>query len=128
MTGARFIMVGAASAALAVAFGAFGAHALKTRLPADLLTIWHTGFQYHLAHSLGLILVGLACLQWPDSKWIIASGWLMLAGMLLFSGSLYLLALSGIRGFGMITPLGGIAFIIAWISLAVAAWANGRVS
>ena len=118
----RFVFLGAASAAVAIALGAFGAHALKARLAPDLLAIFHTAFQYHLAHSLRLVLTGLAGFHWPDSRWLCASGWLMLAGIVLFSGSLYALGLTGVRVIGAITPIGGVAFIAAWILLAVAVW------
>lgn len=121
----RFVALGAASAAAAVALGAFGAHALKTRLTPELLAIFHTAFQYHLAHSPGLVLIGLAGLHWPDSRWLRASGWLMLAGIVLFSGSLYVLSLTGVRAIGAITPVGGVALITAWFLLAIAAW-SGR--
>lgn len=120
----RFVFLGAASAAAAIALGAFGAHALKSRLAPDLLAIFHTAFQYHLAHSLGLVLIGLAGFHWPDSRWLRASGWLMLAGIVLFSGSLYALSLTGVRAIGAITPVGGVAFIAAWIFLAVAVWSD----
>lgn len=121
MTHSRLIAIGAANAALAIAFGAFGAHALKARLVPDMLAIWHTAFQYHIAHSLGLILAGLVMTHRSDSRALRASGWLMVVGIVLFSGSLYILSVTGIRGFGAITPFGGIAFIAAWISFAVGA-------
>jgi uncharacterized membrane protein YgdD (TMEM256/DUF423 family) len=120
----RFVFLGAASAAVSIALGAFGAHALKVRLAPDLLAIFHTAFQYHLAHSLGLVLIGLAGFHWPDSRWLRASGWLMLAGVILFSGSLYALSLSGERAIGAITPIGGVAFIAAWILLAITVWSD----
>src|SRR3990172_8976192 len=123
-TPSRFVSLGAASAAAAIALGAFGAHALKARLAPDLLAIFQTAFQYHLAHSLGLILVGLEGFRWPDSRWLRACGWLMLAGIVLFSGSLYALSLTGVRMIGAITPVGGIAFIAAWILLAIAVWSE----
>lgn len=107
---------------LAVIFGAFGAHLLKKRLTADLLDIYHTAVQYHFFHSLALLGLGLLLLQLPESVLLRWSGWLLLAGMILFSGSLYMLALSGMRWLGAITPLGGGAFIIAWLLLAVAVW------
>jgi uncharacterized membrane protein YgdD (TMEM256/DUF423 family) len=122
MAGARFfLIVGALSAALAVMLGAFGAHGLRGRLPADLLAIYHTGCQYHVYHALGLLAVGLLSLHVPASGALRASGWLMLAGTVLFSGSLYLLAVTGQRWLGAITPLGGVAFIAAWLLLAWAA-------
>jgi uncharacterized membrane protein YgdD (TMEM256/DUF423 family) len=122
MATARFFLIsGALSAALAVVLGAFGAHGLRGRLPADLLAIYQTGCQYHVYHALGLLAVGLLGLHLPASTALRASGWLMLAGTLLFSGSLYLLAVTGQRWLGAITPLGGVAFIGAWLLLAWAA-------
>ncbi len=115
-----FLLIGAVTAALAVALGAFGAHALKARLAADLLAIYHTAVQYHFCHALGLLVIGLAAGALPGSVWLKAAGWTMLAGVVLFSGSLYLLALSGQRWLGAVTPLGGVAFIAAWILFAVA--------
>ena len=120
--GARlFVALGAALAALAVVLGAFGAHALKTRLPADLLEVYHTAVQYHFWHALGVLAVGLAMQQLPDAGWLRAAGWLLTAGVVLFCGSLYLLALTGARWLGAVTPLGGVAFILGWLALAVAA-------
>jgi len=120
--GARlFVALGAALAALAVILGAFGAHALKTRLPPDLLEVYHTAVQYHFWHALGVLAVGLAMQQFPDAGWLRAAGWLLTAGVVLFCGSLYLLALTGARWLGAVTPLGGVAFILGWLALAVAA-------
>lgn len=119
--GARWLLaIGAFSAMLAVLFGAFGAHALRDRLGADLMAVYHTANQYHFYHSLGLILVGLLALQLPGSALLRWSGWTMLAGLLIFSGSLYLLSLTGVRWLGAITPIGGTAFIAAWALLALA--------
>jgi uncharacterized membrane protein YgdD (TMEM256/DUF423 family) len=111
-------MLGAINAFLCVAFGAFGAHGLKQTISADMLTVYQTGVQYHFYHALGLILVGLILLHFPKSRSIALSGWLMLTGIILFSVSLYALSLTGIRGLGAITPLGGIAFLSAWALLA----------
>ena len=120
--GARmFVALGAALAALAVILGAFGAHALKTWLPPDLLEVYHTAVQYHFWHALGVLAVGLALQQLPDAGWLRAAGWLLTAGVVLFCGSLYLLALTGARWLGAVTPLGGVAFILGWLALAVAA-------
>lgn len=120
MTTAKiFLILGSLNAMLAVLLGAFGAHALKTRLGADLLVVYHTGVQYHFYHALGLIAVGLIILQMPPSTWFKFSGWLMFAGIVVFSGSLYLLSMTQIRWLGAITPLGGSAFIIAWLLLLV---------
>ena len=117
-----FIALGALNAALAIALGAFGAHALKTRLSAELLAVYNTANHYHVIHSLGLILLGIIAWQLPGSTLLKAAAWLMLAGIVLFSGSLYVLALSGIRWLGAITPLGGLAFIFAWLAVVIAIW------
>jgi len=116
-----FLAIGCIAALLAVALGAFGAHALKARIAPDLMTVYRTGVEYHFYHALGLILVGLAAAQLPDSVWLRGAGWAMLAGILLFSGSLYLLALTGQRWLGAITPFGGLAFLTAWGLFAAAA-------
>ncbi|MDJ0780451.1 MAG: DUF423 domain-containing protein [Desulfosarcinaceae bacterium] len=116
----RFLQCsGAISAALAVAAGAFAAHGLKTRLAADMLAAFQTGVQYQFYHSLGLILVGLIANSLKPSKPLKAAGLLMLAGILLFSGSLYALSMTGIRALGIVTPFGGVAFMVAWMLLAV---------
>ena len=107
-----FLILGSINAMLAVILGAFGAHGLKDRLTDQALAIFDTGVQYHFYHALGLI---------PASG-IRYSAWLMLAGIVLFSGSLYILALTGIRQLGMITPLGGICFIAAWLTLMITIW------
>jgi uncharacterized membrane protein YgdD (TMEM256/DUF423 family) len=109
-----FVAAGGVAALLAVALGAFGAHALNGRLPPEMLAVWHTGVEYHLAHALGLIAVGMVATQLPGSALLKWSGWLMLAGIVLFSGSLYGLALSGERWLGAVTPVGGLAFLAAW--------------
>lgn len=116
-----WIVIGAASAFVSVAAGAFGAHALKARLSADLLTIFETGARYQMYHSLGLIAVGLLAANRPSGL-LDGAGWAMLAGILLFSGSLYALALSGVRALGAITPLGGVGFLVGWVLFALAAW------
>jgi uncharacterized membrane protein YgdD (TMEM256/DUF423 family) len=115
-----FLAAGGLAALAAVALGAFGAHALKSRLSAEMLAVWHTGIEYHVYHALGLLAVGLAAQQLPDSGLLKWSGWLMLAGILLFSGSLYALALTGVRSLGAIAPVGGAAFLAAWALFAAA--------
>jgi uncharacterized membrane protein YgdD (TMEM256/DUF423 family) len=105
-----------------VAAGAFGAHALRARLAPDALSIWQTAVQYHLWHALGLLAAGLLLLQRPDSAPLGVASWLFLAGIALFSGSLYALALTGTRGLGALTPIGGIAFLAGWAAIAWAAW------
>jgi uncharacterized membrane protein YgdD (TMEM256/DUF423 family) len=120
--GARlFIAIGASMAALAVVLGAFGAHALKARLPADMLEVYHTAVQYHFWHALGVLAVGLALQLSPDAGWLRTAGWLLTGGIVLFCGSLYLLALTGSKWLGAVTPLGGVAFILGWLALVVAA-------
>ena len=115
-----FLAAGGFAALAAVALGAFGAHALKTRLSAEMLAVWHTGVEYHVYHALALLAVGLVAAQLPESMLLKWSGWLMLAGIVLFSGSLYALALTGMRSFGAIAPVGGTAFLAAWALFAAA--------
>ncbi len=115
-----FVVLGAINAFLAVGLGAFGAHALKAKLSPEMLTIWQTAVQYHLPHAVGLIAVGILIHLLPHGQFLSWAGWLLVAGMLLFSGSLYVLALSGLRWLGAITPLGGVALLGAWAALAAA--------
>ncbi len=112
------LLAGAIFMALAVLLGAFGAHALKKILSPEMLTIYHTGVEYQFYHALGLLAVGTIGLHYP-SKWIRLSGIFLVAGIVLFSGSLYVLSLSGIKVLGAITPIGGVLFVIGWISLTV---------
>jgi uncharacterized membrane protein YgdD (TMEM256/DUF423 family) len=116
-----FIALGALSGCVAVAAGAFGAHALRSRLAAEMLDVFQTGVTYQMYHALALIGVGilLARFSTEGSTWLSVSGWLFLAGSILFSGSLYLLAFSGTTWLGAITPLGGVAFLIGWLALAI---------
>lgn len=109
-----FLTLGGINAALVVMLGAFGAHGLRAKLTAEMLATYQTGVHYHLFHALGLLAVGLVATQIADSVWLKWSGWLMLAGIVFFSGSLYVLSVSGLRWLGMVTPFGGIAFILAW--------------
>jgi uncharacterized membrane protein YgdD (TMEM256/DUF423 family) len=111
---------GALSAALAVVCGAFGAHALRGQLPAERLLIWHTAVEYQMYAALGLLAVGAAAAR-QAGRAVSWAGWLLLAGTVLFSGSLYALALSGVRVLGAITPFGGLCFIAGWVCLAAAA-------
>jgi uncharacterized membrane protein YgdD (TMEM256/DUF423 family) len=121
MNGKICLLVASLALAAAVALGAFGAHALKSRLAPDMLAIYQTAVQYHFWHALGLFALGLLMLQWAAPALTLA-GWLLLVGAILFSGSLYLLALTGARWLGAITPLGGIASIAAWLVVAWVAW------
>jgi len=113
-----WLTVGALSGFVAVAGGAFGAHALKQRLPVDLLTIFEVGVRYQMYHALLLCLIGILPLS-PTVRW---AGILSVLGTVLFSGSLYVLALSGVRWLGAITPLGGLCFLGSWIAVAVAGY------
>ncbi len=114
-----FFILGAASAFIAVAAGAFGAHALRARISPELLSVFETGARYQMYHALGLIVVAWAATRWPGAlvHW---AGWLFVVGTVLFSGSLYALALSGVRWLGAITPLGGVAFLAGWACLLLA--------
>ncbi len=116
-----FGVLGAASALLAVAAGAFGAHALRARLAPDLAAVFETAVRYQMYHALALLFTAWAAARWPLAP-VRAAGWLFVAGTVVFSGSLYLLALTGVRGFGAVTPLGGLAFLAGWLSLAVGVW------
>lgn len=119
MTSARvFLALGSASAFLAVAAGAFGAHALRRRLDENLLTVFETGARYQMYHALALLAVAWAMERWGGSL-VVASGWLFVAGTVVFSGSLYILALTGQRMFGAVTPVGGVAFLAGWLVLLI---------
>lgn len=113
-----FLLLGALTAAIAVAAGAFGSHALRTQLSADMWRAYQTAVQYQFFHALGLLAVGLTAAAYPVSALRLA-GWLMLTGMVLFSGSLYLLAVVGVRKLGIVTPIGGLALLVAWLVFAV---------
>lgn len=117
-----FLMLGSISGFLSVALGAFGAHALKERLDEYSLGIFHTGVTYQTTHALALILVALLIKWYPDSSGLNWAGWSFLLGTLIFSGSLYTLAMMGIKVFGAITPIGGVLFLIGWALLAIHAW------
>jgi len=115
-----FFMVGCISAAVAVAAGAFGAHALRARLTPDLLAVFETAARYHMFHAFGLLAAAYAAGRWPGAL-VTWAGIAFIAGTVLFSGSLYALVLSGVRALGAITPLGGLAFMLGWGCLAAAA-------
>ncbi|MBP7691184.1 MAG: DUF423 domain-containing protein [Anaerolineales bacterium] len=117
-----FFGIGAGLAGLAVALGAFGAHALKARLDAAMLANFETGARYQMYHALALLAVAWAVNRWPASGLPAIAGWLFVAGVGLFSGSLYLMAFTGQRWLGAVTPLGGAAFLAGWLCLIIAAW------
>jgi len=117
-----FLAIASILGGISVVLGAFAAHALKDRLSDRALAIWETGTRYQMYHALALILIALLISRFPNSTPLIAAGFAFIAGIFIFSGSLYALSLSGIKWLGAITPLGGVAFIIGWICLLVAAW------
>ena len=117
-----FITLASLSGMLAVTFGAFGAHALRSRLDEHALGVYQTAVQYHFYHSLALLAVGVIALSQPQTALLRSSGYLFIVGIVVFSGSLYLLSMSGLRWLGAITPLGGLAFIAGWGCLAAASW------
>lgn len=117
-----FITLASLSGMLAVAFGAFGAHALKNRLDGYAMGVFQTAVQYHFYHSLALLAVGVIALSHPQVALLRSSGWLFAVGIVVFSGSLYLLSFSGLRWLGAVTPIGGLAFIAGWACLAAASW------
>lgn len=119
-----FAALGALSAGLAVAAGAFAAHALRARRDPALPAVFETGARYQMYHALALLAAAWAWTRWPG-PWLKAAGWLFVAGTLLFSGSLYAMALTGVRGLGAVTPVGGLTFLAGWGCFAAAAW-RGR--
>jgi uncharacterized membrane protein YgdD (TMEM256/DUF423 family) len=123
MSGPRWTALGAALGALAVALGAFGAHALEDALAPEQLDWWHTAVQYQALHAVALALFGLFRERRPGSS---AAGWCFTAGTLIFAGTLYGLALGGPRWLGAITPIGGVAMIAGWFLFAAAAWRKPR--
>jgi uncharacterized membrane protein YgdD (TMEM256/DUF423 family) len=125
-----FLLSGAFFAMLAVMLGAFGAHGLEKILPEQMLQRYHTGVEYQFYHAFALLCTGLLTQQ-LQSRMLTVAGAAFIAGILLFSGSLYLYTLSGNKVFGMITPLGGLSFIIGWACMIITIWqlkpaANGQ--
>jgi uncharacterized membrane protein YgdD (TMEM256/DUF423 family) len=116
----NLIAAGAALAFVAVGLGAFGAHALKAQLSAEMLAVYQTGVQYHLPHAIAVVLIGVLASQMPASKLLPVAGWAMVVGVVIFSGSLYALSVTGIRMLGAITPIGGVALLVAWAMVAYA--------
>jgi uncharacterized membrane protein YgdD (TMEM256/DUF423 family) len=119
MKSKTLLITGSLLMALAVAFGAFGAHIVQEMLTPDRFEVYQTAVQYHFYHAIGLLIVGAVSASTKPSKWLNWSGWLLLAGVIIFSGSLYTLTLTDTGWLGMITPIGGFAFILGWISLAI---------
>ena len=131
MTTNKTAAYGALHALAAVALGAFGAHGLEARLDERMLAVFETGVRYHMYHALGLLLIGLFTARSAHSRKLQWAGRLLHAGIFLFSGSLYVLSLSGITKLGIITPIGGLAFLAGWLLAAMSLWSgregqNGR--
>jgi len=116
-----FLMLAAFFGFTGVALGAFAAHGLKNRLTPEYLAIFHTGVTYQLVHTLALLGVALLATQIPG-RLITWAGASFAIGILMFSGSLYLLTLTGVSKLGIITPFGGLAFLVGWFCLGLAAW------
>jgi uncharacterized membrane protein YgdD (TMEM256/DUF423 family) len=116
-----FLIAAAVSGLLAVAFGAFGAHALKDSLSPAAMEIYKTAVQYQMFHTTALLIIGLLALKFHESRPLRWSGYLMIGGILLFSGSLYTMSISGILWLGMLTPIGGVMLIVGWLLLVFAA-------
>ncbi len=116
-----FVFFGSISGMLAVAAGAFGAHALRQRMPPEMLSVFETGARYQMYHALALIAVGWAAAHW-QAPVMQFSGWCFVLGTVLFSGSLYVLAFTDSRWVGAVTPLGGLSFLLGWLTLAYGVW------
>ena len=114
--------VGSLYGAASVAFGAFGAHSLRTKLSPEMLAIFEVGVRYQMYHAFGLIAVAWAMARWPEAN-LNGAGWAFIFGILIFSGSLYLLSITDVRWLGAITPIGGLAFLLGW---AILIWSIGR--
>ena len=121
----RLLATGAILAGLGVAAGAFGAHVLRGHLSPASLETFRTAASYQLLHGVAIVAVAGAMSHF-DKRRLATAGWLLVLGVVLFSGSLYALSLSGIRGFGLVTPLGGVSLIAGWCTLAIAAKRSGR--
>src|SRR5437763_575806 len=120
MADSRLVAAGAINAAIAVGAGAFAAHGLRDRLDARALEVFETGARYQMYHAIAIILAGI--IATGAGRGAQTAGWIFQAGIVLFSGSLYVLAVTGVKGIGAITPLGGLAFLVGWLWLAWAAW------
>ena len=121
-----FLFVGALAGFVGVALGAFGAHGLRNRLSPEMLAVFETGVRYQMFHALAILITAIALAR-IDGWAVRAAGWSFAAGIMLFSGSLYLLALTGVRSLGAVTPLGGLAFLAGWALLAYVAVVGGLV-
>jgi uncharacterized membrane protein YgdD (TMEM256/DUF423 family) len=125
MNGRIFFLAGSVSGFLGVALGAFGAHALKGRLSADLASVYETGVRYQLVHALALLAAAWAAAAYQNHH-AQTAGWFFIAGSVVFSGSLYLLVFTGTKSWGAVTPVGGLCLLAGWLFLAVSALAPTR--
>ena len=125
MTWNLWVCLGAINGLLSVAAGAFGAHGLKDKVTPRHLEVFETAARYQMYHALALLAVAWLASRAQPNSYVTAAGWCFLAGIVLFSGSLYAIVLTGLNGFGRITPIGGLLFIIGW---ALIAWTAGRAS
>jgi uncharacterized membrane protein YgdD (TMEM256/DUF423 family) len=114
-----FLLIGSVLGFLGVAFGAFGAHALRARLTPEMLAVFETGVRYQMYHAFAVLIVAAAIGHFGNARLLAAAGWLFFSGVLLFSGSLYALTLTGQGVLGAITPIGGLLFLLGWACLAV---------
>jgi uncharacterized membrane protein YgdD (TMEM256/DUF423 family) len=121
-----FLFFGAVAGFVSVAFGAFGAHALRNKLTPDMLAVFETGVRYQMFHALALLVTAIVVARF-DGWAARAAGWCFVAGIVLFSGSLYALSLSGVRTLGAITPFGGVAFLAGWALLVYVALVGALV-
>jgi uncharacterized membrane protein YgdD (TMEM256/DUF423 family) len=119
-----FLLIGALAGFLGVGLGAFGAHALRSRLTAEMLAVFETGVRYQMYHVFALLITAAAIGRIGDARLLLIAGWFFVAGIVLFSGSLYAFALTGVTALGAITPIGGLAFLIGWATLALFAAAR----
>ncbi|QOS77903.1 DUF423 domain-containing protein [Paenibacillus sp. JNUCC31] len=122
----KWMMFGAVLTMLSVAIGAFGAHMLKDKIGADAIAVYETGVQYHMIHAIALLIIGLTAGQLGPSAKLKWAARLLFVGIIIFSGSLYVLSISGIKTLGAITPIGGVAFIVGWLLLAMDVWQRGK--
>ena len=119
--GRLFLLLGALSGFTGVVLGAFAAHSLRGQLTDEMMNVFEVGVRYQLYHALGLLAVALALDRWPRGEFSVA-GWCFVFGTVVFSGTLYALSLSGVRWLGAVTPIGGLAFLLGWLSIAWGAW------
>jgi uncharacterized membrane protein YgdD (TMEM256/DUF423 family) len=119
-----FLLIGSVLGFLGVVFGAFGAHALRSRLSPEMLVVFETAVRYQMYHTFALLIVAAAIGRMGDASLLVMAGWFFFAGILMFSGSLYALAITGAGLLGAVTPVGGVLFLIGWACLAV--FAIGR--